>query len=100
MHLVASEKPAAPPARTSPCNLILISNPFVNKPEDFEELARWIREADARVNVHIWTDEPSLSRKIQWALRRTMIFSPVKALKFRALRGSVYQGGALTKSEE
>jgi hypothetical protein len=100
MHLVAPEKLVSAPARTSPCNLILIGNQYVNKPEDFEELARWIQEADPRVNVHIWKDEASLSRRCRWALRRTMLFSPVKALKFKLLRGSVFQGGALTKSEE
>lgn len=100
MRVVVSEMMALLGARTSPCNLVLISNSSVNRPDDFAELARWIHEFEPRVNVHIETDTHSIARKWIWALRRTMVFSPVKALKFRVVRGAVFQGGALTKSQE
>jgi hypothetical protein len=79
---------------------VLISHPKVNQPQDFEELARWIEEIDPRVHVHIRKDLHYARRKWLLALRRTMVFSPFPTLKFRLIRGAVYQGSSMTKTAE
>jgi hypothetical protein len=84
----------------SACNLLMITSPEVNQPEDLEEVARWIHEIDPRVRVEVRPDHHFTRRKWLWALRRTMLFSPAKFHNFKIVRGSVYQGSPLAKSEE
>ena len=87
-------------ACSSACNLILITSPEVNQPQDLEEVARWIREINPRVHADVRCDQHFTRRKWLWALRRTMVFSPAKSHHFKVARGRVYQGSPLAKSEE
>jgi hypothetical protein len=91
---------STPMALTSSCNLVLISRPSVNTAVDFAELARFIREADARVHPVVLSDQQHKVRRQVLRLRRTMLFSPAQVGNFRLRRGVAFQGNPMSKSEE
>jgi glutathione synthase/RimK-type ligase-like ATP-grasp enzyme len=79
---------------------VLISRPSVNTPEDFAELARFIREADPRVHPVVLDDREHKVRRQLLRMRRTMLFSPAEVKHFRLRRGVAWVGNPMSKSEE
>jgi hypothetical protein len=81
--------------------LFLVSKPEVNERWDFDLLARYVSEGDPEIAVSVVGDTPSeKSASAQAGDRPTMTFSPAPIAFFRPGRGRVFQGRALTKSQE
>jgi hypothetical protein len=80
--------------------LNLITNPHVNEPEDFEQLAEWIHAHDPHVDVVICRDEPSQAVAPDARNIPNLTFSPGPLRWYRPERGPVLQGQLLAKSAE
>lgn len=78
--------------------LVLMSNPHVNSATDFDELARWVNEADPAVQVRIAKDVKT-DQGLEWTLPTLVVsFAPLD--RFRPPRGRVLQGRHFPKSTE
>jgi hypothetical protein len=82
------------------CNLLLVVyNPQEHR-ETFGEVARHVRQYAPDVRPLVVTDRRYRWHRIPRALRPTMVFSPVPLQRLRPLRGVVFQGCDLSKSEQ
>lgn len=78
--------------------LVLVSNPHVNSEADFDELVRWVNEADPAVKAQLARDA-SEDQGLDWTLPTLVVsFAPLSRL--RPVRGLVLQGRHLPKSTE
>jgi len=59
-----------------------------------------VRDHDRRIRTLVVQDRRYRGRKLLFALRRTLVFSPIPLSRFRPLRGTVFQGRHLGKSGE
>lgn len=75
-------------------NLILVT--YSDGPLD--EVARHVRELDAGVRPVLVKDRRHRGKRLLWALRPTLVFSPCPLRRLRVVRGAVFQGRALPKS--
>lgn len=94
---------AAPPetsAGTRPCTLLLVAKRTQNHRPDFACLARYIRQIAPDVRPIVIADWLFQVLRPRLWLRPTLTFSPVCLRQFRALRGPVFQGNPLSKSQE
>lgn len=80
--------------------LILISNPAVNTPADFAELARWISEASPETAVFVLPDAPGADALAGVPELPTLTVSPAPVRRFRPRRGPLLQGQHVAKSVE
>ncbi len=80
--------------------LNLITNPQVNGPEDFEQLAEWIRGHDPQIDVVISHDGVPQTSSLDVRSIPNMTFSPGPLRWFRPERGPVLRGQLLAKSAE
>jgi hypothetical protein len=80
--------------------LNLVTNSGVNAPEDFLELAGWIRELDREIEVFVLPDASAadLSAGVPDVPAVTVSPGPLRA--FRPRRGPVFQGQHVPKSAE
>lgn len=78
--------------------LVLVSNPHVNSAPDFDELARWVNEADPAVQVRVVPDTKA-DLGLEWNLPTLVVsFAPLE--RMRPVRGHVLQGRHFPKSTE
>jgi hypothetical protein len=96
---VASPEPRSP-AGTRRCNLVLIANTTAGHHFDFPKVQRFIGESSPNVRTVVWQDGGYRYRRWQLAARPTMVFSPVPLKTFAPVRGRVFAGNSLTKSQE
>jgi len=82
-------------------SLILVHSPGWQDRADFEDIAARIEKMAPDIDVFIAdnTSVCSVTRK-RAARQPTLVFSPIRLLTFRALRGKVYQGQVMTKLTE
>jgi hypothetical protein len=82
-------------------NLILVHSREWQDLADFEAIKRYIEDQATDIEVFIASNDipSSATRKIA-ASRPTLIFSPVRLLKFRPKRGKVYAGARMSKIAE
>jgi len=69
-------------------------------PADVEGIRTRIRKLDPRIRVIPIKDRYRRMRRIRWALRPTMVFAIGPLKRFRPLRGHLFQGQFLPKSEQ
>ena len=82
-------------------NLILVTNPQVNQPGDFDFIARQLQRIAPDIQPRISGDRPANSPRIPAEYDRpTMTFSPGPLRFFRPWRGRVFQGAPLHKHQE
>lgn len=80
---------------------LLIRAPRVHvDPADVESLRTRIRKLDPRIKVIRIKDRHRRVRRIWWALRPTMVFAIGPLKHFRPLRGHLFGGQLLPKSEQ
>src|SRR6478735_8311067 len=79
--------------------LFLVSNPSVNTPADFEELAEWARELDSELAVYLVSDAKDADLSNVPDLP-TITVSPAPLRRLRPRRGAVFQGQHVAKSVE
>ena len=94
----------APPPETEPGTdrqtLVLVAKRALNQRGDFVQIGRYLRRIAPDVEVVVAADRrfhafrPSLWR------RPTLVFSPTRIRRLRLLRGRVFDGQQLRKSEE
>ena len=83
------------------CNLLLVSNPAVNKVSDYEKIAGCIRQIDPKISTRIIDSRwDKIAHGTIPALRPTLTFSPVELARFHPPRGRFFMGRNLTKSQE
>jgi hypothetical protein len=82
------------------CNVVLVGNESVGHMGDFQRIADYIREYAPQVRTFVWTDRHYPLRRWTLAPLPTMVFSPVSISHLRLLRGRVFAGSPLSKSEE
>ncbi len=83
------------------CQLILISNPAGNQPEDFIHIAEYIRQYDPKITVTVITDRVrGLAAMASRLVLPTLVISLVPLARYRPLRGRFLHGQALSKSQE
>ena len=86
---------------TLPARLLnLVTNPHVNTPEDFAELAQWIREVSPETAVLVVPDEVRSDVAAGAPDVPTLTVSPAPVRRLRPRRGSLLQGQLVAKSEE
>ena len=96
----------SPPARIdlvpgAKYNLILVANPRINEPWDFELLASHVREIAPDIQTGVLYDQPvDWSRIPDGFDLPTLTFSPGPIGRFRPSRGVVCQGLPFRKSQE
>jgi hypothetical protein len=81
-------------------NLILVGNRGVGHLTDFQRLAAYIREYAPEIRPTVWEDRRYRLRRWLLSTRPTMVFSPVGLQQLKPVRGRVFAGKALRKSEE
>lgn len=83
------------------CQLVLISNPAVNRASDFYTIAEYVRQYDPQVTTTIITDRArGLAQLLAKITMPTLVVSLVPLARFRPLRGRFLHGIDLSKSEE
>lgn len=86
---------------TQPVRLLnLITSPHVNTPEDFAELAGWVREASPETAVYVLPDEAGADVAAGAPDVPTLTVSPAPVRRLRPRRGPLLQGQLVAKSEE
>lgn len=96
-----SGDPVRARARQCVCNLVLVSRSKVNRRSDLETIRRLIRDQYPDVHPLVVEDgRRYLPHNLYLWMRPTMPFSTVQVNHFRLLRGQVYQGQPLSKSQE
>jgi len=80
--------------------LLLVSSPTANTQADFEQLAHWIGERDADVEVHVVNDVIGADLAANAGDLPTLTVSPGPLKKLRPRRGPVRQGQHVAKSVE
>jgi hypothetical protein len=78
----------------------LISNPAVNTPADFAELALWITEASPETAVFVLPDVAGADALASVPELPTLTVSPAPVRRFRPRRGPLLQGQHVAKSVE
>ena len=81
-------------------NLILVGNESVGHIGDFARVADHIRRDYPDICPMVEQDRPYRLRRWLLASRPTLVFSPVGLDRFRPVRGRVFAGCSLSKSEE
>lgn len=79
-------------------NLLLVSYPDGPIAGSFEQVARFVRAHDPRVRPQVVTDRRYRGWRLRWALRPTLVFSPLALERLRVLRGAVFEGAPMPKS--
>lgn len=86
---------------TKPVRLLnLVTNPHVNTPEDFAELAQWVREVAPETAVCVLPDEAGADLTTGAPDLPTLSISPAPVRRWRPRRGPLLQGRLMAKSEE
>lgn len=81
-------------------NLVLVLGPLIQR-QEFELLARHVREVAPEIQTAVLDDRPMELSAIPLALDLpTLTFSPAPLRHLRPFRGAVFQGKALSKSQE
>lgn len=81
-------------------NLLLFGYPGIPEGRDLHRIAALLREIEPGILPRVLPDRRLRLRRLRFAARPTMVFCPVALQRFRPLRGAVFQGRALSKSEE
>jgi len=88
----------------APINLVLVSRPGINQPDDFHRLGQYAREIDPGIHPHVVFDHRvrpwSLLQQINLRRRPTFVFSPARIDRFNPPRGTISAGFPLSKTEE
>jgi hypothetical protein len=90
--------PAAPPGR--PCNLLLVCKRRLHEHHDFMVIARLIREMAPDVHARLISDHFRNAFRPDYWLRPTLAVSTEGLRRFRPLRGRLFQGRHMSKSQE
>jgi len=90
-------KPAAGRRAT---RLLMIANRAMNHRPSFVEIRNAISARAPDIDCRIIEDRRLRAQRWAFATRPTMVFSPVPVDRFRPVRGRVYAGRSLPKSEE
>lgn len=80
--------------------LNLVTNPQVNTPEDFAELALWIAEESPETAVFVLPDAAGADASARQLDLPTLTVSPGPVRYLRPCRGPLLQGQLVAKSEE
>jgi hypothetical protein len=85
-----------------PRNLVLISKQDQNQRSDFLRISEYIEASAPDVRPIVLKDRRKAlwRHKLRLMWRPTIVVSPIKLQVFQPLRGTVFQGQPLTKSEE
>lgn len=81
-------------------NLVLVEYPNIAFRGDFPAIAERIRQIDPGISTSVIIDRRYRFGRLRLALAPTMVFCPTRMERFRPLRGAVFQGQPLSKSEE
>ncbi|MES2461197.1 MAG: hypothetical protein V4671_11500 [Armatimonadota bacterium] len=82
------------------CNIVLVGNESVGHRGDFQRIAGYIREYAPHIRPFVYNDRHYPLRRWTLAPLPTMVFSPVGLNHLRMVRGRVFAGSPLSKSEE
>lgn len=81
-------------------NLVFIHHTLVSDRETLHRVAQHVREHDPSIRTAVIRDRPYPVRRMRFATRPTLVYSPVELRKFRPWRGTIRHGRDLLKSEE
>jgi len=81
-------------------NLILVADPSVNHEPSFKKICSLLADEAPDISPAIVMDTPRRKKKWLHAFRPTMVFSPVPLKRFHPVRGKVFAGQDLVKSQE
>jgi len=95
-----SSSPHAVQAQPRACNLVLIAAEAANHEPDFRRLQEYIAEIAPEIRTFIWNDRRKRLRRWLLSTRPTFVFSPVELKRFKPVRGCVFAGNSLSKSDE
>ena len=93
--------PSSPLLGKRRVHLALVANRNVNHEPDFVRMVEFLREIDPKIRPFLISDRrKGVFQLLPLALRPTLMFSPTPLRRFRPLRGPVFAGHSLPKSEE
>lgn len=95
---VADVPPVAAQAR--PCNLLLVCKRRLHEHDDFTQIAEQIRQTAPDVHVKLISDRFRNALRPDYWLRPTLAVSTEGLKHFRPLRGRLFHGRQMTKSQE
>ena len=73
--------------------LVVIHTPGLQDVQDFQDIARHVRELVADIEVFVASNDiPSSVTRRRAGRRPSLIFSPCQLFEFRPMRGKVYAG--------
>jgi hypothetical protein len=81
-------------------NLLLVAHPDANHLPSFLKVADHVRDLCSDVVPVITNHRRRRVGRLRWALRPTLVFSPVGLDRLRPVRGAIFQGRHLPKSAE
>jgi hypothetical protein len=79
---------------------VLVAKRWMNIRGEFVRIGRYLREIAPEISVRVIADRPYHFFRPSFWIRPVMVFSPVRLRRFVSLRGRVFQGAGLSKSEE
>lgn len=89
---------------TAPANrprrLLMVANRAVNHHPSFEEIRQLVADRAPDIDCRIIEDKRVRARRWAFATRPALVFSPLPLNKFRPVRGRVFAGRVLPKSDE
>jgi hypothetical protein len=94
----AMTTPPVAPARS--CNLLLVTHRGVGDASDFHRVGEYIARYRPEVRTRVIVDGRYRLKKWLSAYRPTMVFSPVEMKQFQPVRGRVFAGRSLSKTQE
>jgi len=80
--------------------LVLIAKRGLNHRPDFLQIRRYLRQVAPDVEVVVTADRRFHAFRPSLWLRPTLVFSPIRMRRLRPLRGRVFDGNPLRKSQE
>ncbi|NQT16887.1 MAG: ATP-grasp domain-containing protein [Planctomycetes bacterium] len=94
----------APPPETEPGTdrqtLVLVAKRALNQRGDFVQIGRYLRRIAPDVEVVVAADRRFHALRPSLWLRPALVFSPTRVRRLRPVRGRVFDGRQLRKSEE
>lgn len=97
-HSPTDRAPPAAPGR--PCNLLLVCKRRLHEHDDFTQIARLIREIAPDVHARLISDRLRNAYRPDFWLRPTLAVSTERLRRFRPLRGRLFHGRQMPKSQE
>jgi hypothetical protein len=83
-----------------PKTLVLVAKRWMNTRGEFVRIRRYLREIAPELSVKVVADRPYHFFRPSFWIHPVMVFSPVRLRRLLSLRGRVFQGRRLSKSQE